>query len=499
MDQPVSVKELREVMESLGMRGEDAEAYREVVADNLSALQSLDAFPSPVVGIPERIWRWPTPEENPLNAWYVRTELNTQSEGRLAGRTVVVKDNLLLAGVPLMNGTRVLEGYTPEVDAEIVTRMLSEGATITGKSVCEAYCFSGGSHTSQSGAVLNPHRLTHSAGGSSSGSGALVAAGAVDMAIGCDQGGSIRMPASFCGIVGMKPTYGLVPYTGILGMNGNIDHTGPMTRDVADNALLLSVLAGPDGVDSRQNDVKVGDYLGALGRHDLTGVRIGLVREGFGLPGGEKDVDEKVRAAAKGLEALGAVVEEISIPMHLQSGVVTFGGLQMMVTSMFQLDGAVLDRPDVVPPEYIDRQRTWREQADDLPATLKTVLISAELTRRHHGYRYMARSMQCLSLLRGAYDSALERFDTLVMPTAPVKAMPLPGPEASPGEVVGSAFAPMMNTGAFNWSHHPAISVPCGLGDGLPIGMMLVGRHFEESLLYRVAHAFEQQDDWRER
>ena len=481
------------------MQGDEAEAYRDVVVGNVLALELLDSFPSPVAARPERSWRRPTPDENPWNAWYVRTDLNTKSEGRLAGRTVVVKDNLLLAGVPLMNGTRVLEGYTPEIDAEIITRMLSEGATISGKSVCEAYCFSGGSHTSQSGAVLNPHKPTHSAGGSSSGSGALVAAGDVDMAIGCDQGGSIRMPASFCGIVGMKPTYGLVPYTGILGMNGNIDHTGPMTRDVADNALLLSVLAGPDGVDSRQRDVRVEDYVGALGRHDLSGVRIGILREAFGLPGGERDVDEKVRAAAIGLGALGAIVEEVSIPMHLQSGVITLGGLQMMVTSMFQLDGAVLDRPDVVPPEYVERQRGWRDQADDLPATLKSVLISAELMRRRHGYRYMARSLQCLSLLRGAYDTALQRFDALALPTTPMKATLLPALDASPEAVVNSAFAPTTNTAAFNWSHHPAISVPCGLGDGLPIGLMLVGRHFEESLLYRVAHAFEQQKDWRER
>jgi len=245
--------------------------------------------------------------------------------------------------------------------------------------------------------------------------------------------------------------------------------------------------------------VRVEDYVGALGRHDLSGVRIGILREAFGLPGGEGDVDEKVRAAATGLGALGAIVEEVSIPMHLQSGVITLGGLQMMVTSMFQLDGAVLDRPDVVPPEYVERQRSWRDQADDLPATLKSVLISAELMRRRHGYRYMARSLQCLSLLRGAYDTALQRFDALVLPTTPMKATVLPAPDASPEAVVNSAFAPTTNTAAFNWSHHPAISVPCGLGDGLPIGLMLVGRHFEESLLYRVAHAFEQQKDWRER
>ena len=499
MDHSVSKEELQEVMESLGMRRTDAEQYRNVVDGNLSALDFLDTLCPPEPEVPEREWRYPTDDENPWNAWYVRTDLNTTSTGRLAGRTLAVKDNLLLAGVPLMNGTRVLEGYTPKVDAEIITRMLSEGATITGKSVCESYCFSGGSHTSESGAVLNPHMPTHSAGGSSSGSGALVAAGEVDMAIGCDQGGSIRMPASFCGIVGMKPTYGLVPYTGILGINANIDHTGPMTRDVADNALLLSVLAGPDGADSRQCNVKVEDYRAALGKHDLSGIRIGVIEEGFGLPQSQADVDEKVRNAAAALAALGATVEPLSIPVHLQIWALTFGGLQMMVTSMFQLDGATLERPDVVPTEYLDRQRSWREHTDDLPANLKAVLISTEVMRRRYGYRYMARSLQSLSLLRSAYENALQRVDVLLMPTTPMKATPLPSADASPDEVVGSAFAPVANTSAFNWSHHPALSLPCGRSDGLPIGMMLVGRNFEEALLYRVAHAFEQEQDWRTR
>ena len=160
-----------------------------------------------------------------------------------------MKDNICLAGVPMMNGASTLEGYVPDVDATVVQRILDAGGTIVGKSVCEYFCFSGGSHTSSSGPVHNPHRQGYSAGGSSSGSAALVAAGEVPMALGGDQGGSIRMPASFCGIYGMKPTHGLVPYTGIMPIELTIDHTGPMTATVEDNALLLEVLAGPDGLD----------------------------------------------------------------------------------------------------------------------------------------------------------------------------------------------------------------------------------------------------------
>ena len=194
----------------------------------------------------------------------------------------------MLAGVPMMNGTRMLEGYIPPIDATIVTLILDAGGTIVGKAVCEAYGFSGNSHTSATGPVHNPHRSGYSAGGSSSGSAALVAAGEVDMAIGCDQGGSIRMPSSFCGTYGMKPTYGLVPYTGILGMEATIDHVGPITRSVTDNALFLEVIAGADGLDSRQGTPRTETYTQALGQ-PVAGLRIGVLREGFGLETSEPE------------------------------------------------------------------------------------------------------------------------------------------------------------------------------------------------------------------
>ena len=164
--------------------------------------------------------------------------------------------------------------------------------------------------------VHNPHKMGDSAGGSSSGSAVLVALGEVDMALGGDQGGSIRMPASFCGIYGMKPTHGLVPYTGIMPIEIYVDHTGPMTANVADNALLLEVIAGPDGYDPRQYQRQDAAYTKAL-EGGVKGMKIGLVKEGFGQANAEADVDAKVKAAAEAVRALGATVEEVSIPMHL--------------------------------------------------------------------------------------------------------------------------------------------------------------------------------------
>src|ERR1700729_2181083 len=194
----------------------------------------------------------------------MKTTVEGAANDKLKGKTVVIKDNICLAGVPMMNGASTMEGYVPDVDATVTARILDAGGTIVGKSVCEYFCFSGGSHTSSTGPVHNAHKMGYSAGGSSSGSATLVALGEVDMALGGDQGGSIRMPSAFCGTYGMKPTHGLVPYTGIMPIEIYVDHTGPITANVADNALLLEVLAGPDGYDPRQYNVKTHPYASML-------------------------------------------------------------------------------------------------------------------------------------------------------------------------------------------------------------------------------------------
>jgi amidase len=215
----------------------------------------------------------------------------------------------------MMNGASVLEGYVPDMDATIVTRLLDAGAEVVGKAVCEYFSVSGGSYTSASGVVQSPRNPGYTPGGSSTGSAALVAAGEVDMAIGGDQAGSIRVPASYSGIVGIKPTYGLVPYTGIMGIEATIDHAGPLTADVASNALFLEVLAGEDGLDSRQR-VPTDYHCTHLLDKGAKGLKIAVVKEGFDRHDSEPDVDASVRAAAKRFETLGAIVHEVSIPMH---------------------------------------------------------------------------------------------------------------------------------------------------------------------------------------
>ncbi len=491
------VAELAERL-ALNLDSEEISAYQRLLGGLMEGFAALDRLPEelPPVRHPRSPGVRPGSEENPYGAWYVKTRVEGAKSGKLAGRSVVLKDNVMLAGVQLMNGTSTLEGYIPPMDATVVTRMLEAGATIVGKAVCESYCFSGGSHTSVTGPVRNPHQPEHSAGGSSSGCAALVAAGEVDLAIGGDQGGSIRMPASFCGIYGMKPTWSLVPYTGILGIEPTIDHTGPMTASVADNALLLEVIAGPDGLDSRQGQVRVEPYTESLER-GVAGLRIGVLGEGFGRSESEPDVDAVVQAAAERLGQLGAKLTQVSVPAHSNAGAICFGALQSFVHTMLDTDGCGTGREDVFPTSYLDFHRGWRARTDELPVTIKTMLMASEYLREHHGFRFAAKAMGLMRGLRAAYDAALQEVDLLLLPTTPMKAPPLPPPNAPPEEVFRQAVLALGNTQPFDHTHHPAMSIPCGTSEGLPVGLMLVGRAFEESTIYRAARAFEQHADWR--
>src|SRR6266566_2017397 len=255
------------------------ETFRALIVHTLGSYARLDELvePSLPVKYPRQPGYRPSVEDNPLGAWYWKSQISGAESGPLAGKTVAIKDNVCVAGVPMMNGTAVLEGYVPDVDATIVTRILDAGGTILGKAVCESLCFSGGSHTSDSGPVRNPYDPRRTTGGSSSGSAALVAAGEVHMATGGDQGGSIRIPSCWCGVYGLKPTYGLVPYTGIFPIELTLDHTGPIARTVADVALLLEAIAGPDGLDPRQANAPSPEaYTQAL-TGDVAGLRIGIV------------------------------------------------------------------------------------------------------------------------------------------------------------------------------------------------------------------------------
>lgn len=495
-------EQIYDLADEIGLDLTDADvgSYIELLRPNVEAYNTVDSLPDnlPQVKYPRTPGYRPHPDENPYNAWYIKAEVKGASRGKLKGRTVVLKDNVMLAGVPMMNGAATLEGYVPEIDATVATRLLDAGATIVGKAHCENFCLSGGSHTNATGPVHNPHKMGYSAGGSSSGSAALVASGEVDMAIGGDQGGSIRMPASFCGIYGMKATHGLVPYTGIMPIEIYVDHTGPMTNNVADNALMLEVIAGEDGYDPRQYKVRTQRYTDALkGKDGLKGMKIAMVKEGFMQENAESDVNTKVKAAAKQLQNLGAIVKEVSIPMHLLGPALWMPiGIEGLTQTMMYGDGYGVSRPDLYVTSLMDFHRNWRNRANEMSETTKLFTVFGTYVRKYYGSRYYGKAMNITRLLTAAYDQVLSDFDLLLMPTTPLKATPLPGPEASREEIFQKALDPVFNTMPFDITHHPAMAIPCGKSKGLPVSMMLVGKHYEEPTIYQAAHAFEQGTKW---
>ena len=500
-----TIRDLQEGADRLGLpplSADIATIMRASLDKSVGALQALDAMPDPVVAgadmSPRPPGRAPSAAENPFGAWAWLGPITGSGKGLLAGKSVGIKDNTSVRGLPLRNGSRVLDGFVADSDATVVTRILAAGGTIYGKTVCENLSYSGHSHTSWPDRVVNPHAPAFSAGGSSSGSAAAIAAGDVPMALGCDQGGSIRIPAAWCGVVGLKPTHGLVPYTGICALEASIDHCGPMGATVEDVARLLTVIAGPDGLDPRQPEsIPEVDYLAALGG-GLRGLRIGIMKEGFGRPESSPVTDSAVREALARMQAAGAEIEEVAVPAHeemfaiwnaicvegtaaLMFGAGT-GGYAEGHVSMTLLDAFA---------------QGWRSRPDALsPSALTTLLMGEHLQHRHHGH-YYAKAQALRGKVRDAYTAAFGGCDLLVLPTVPFPALPMPPTQATFGEILKGALPMIGNTAAINASGHPAISVPCGMRDGLPIGMMLVGRHFQEATVLRAAAGLEALGDWR--
>ncbi|XP_035676964.1 amidase-like isoform X3 [Branchiostoma floridae] len=435
--------------------------YQDVIKEALVSYDRVDKMtePIPAVKWPRTPgWR-PDPEDNPHNAWYFRTEITGASTGKLHGKTVAIKDNVAVAGVPMMNGSRIMEGYVPDYDATIVTRILDAGGSIKGKSSCEDLCLSGDSFTSVTGPVLNAHDRTRSAGGSSSGSATLLALEQVDMATGGDQGGSIRIPAAWSGVVGLKPTYGLVPYTGCVPVDITLDHVGPMARTVDDVALMLEVIAGYDnGLDPRQPaNLTVPEYTKQL-TGDLGGIRVGLLKEGFGTS-------------------------------HIYN-VINEGCLETMIKG----NGLGVGWKGFYPTSMLDAlAKGYRTRAHDMPPTGKFTYLLYDCITTNYGNRFYAKGQNLSRMLTHAYNQALSRYDVIIMPTIPFKATKLPNKDISTSEICKMAlnFGQMSNVCPFNLTGHPALSINAGFSQGLPVGMMIVGRHFDDATVLKVAHAFE--------
>ncbi|PSQ11339.1 Asp-tRNA(Asn)/Glu-tRNA(Gln) amidotransferase GatCAB subunit A [Halobacteriales archaeon QS_5_70_15] len=492
-------EEIRGIAREHHMELSDAEVedFAAVIEETMPAYERLDELPDPRPGVRytdrDPGYR-PPAAENPLNAFVTKCRVEGADDGPLAGVEVGLKDNVSLAGIEMTLGSKLFEGYVPTTDATIATRLLDAGATITGKLNMEDMAFSGSGELSATGPVLNPHSRDHIAGGSSSGSAAAVVNGDVDVSIGGDQGGSIRIPASWCGAVGHKPTHSLVPYTGIAGLGRSFDHAGPICTSVEDCARVLDAIAGKDPLDPRQGEVPTEDCAAALGGAPGE-VSVGVLAEGFGHEASEAGVDDAVRDALSAFESAAAEVTELSVPMHLDGQAIWTAVANEATAATVESEGIGhygKGYYDTGFADYFGKAR--RAHADDYLATLKlTVILGQYLADEYRGH-YYAKGQNLARELAGRYDEALADVDVLAMPTTPQTAHER-REDLSRLEVIERALNMLPNTSPFDVTGHPAVSVPCGTSDGLPVGLMLVGERFDDATVLRAAEAFERSVD----
>ncbi|MFC7229768.1 amidase [Salinirubellus salinus] len=476
----------------LDLSADEVETFSEFVADTVETYAAIDRLrPSDRGASPEREYRRPTPDEDPLNAFVSVCEVQGADDGPLAGYSVGLKDNVALAGVEMTCGASLFEGYVPSTDATVVERLLDAGATVAGKLNMEAMAFGGSGGLSDFGPVRNPHDPAYLSGGSSSGCAAAVVSGAVDVAIGTDAGGSIRRPAAWCGCVGLKPTFGLVPYTGIVGQAYTVDHAGPMARTVRDCALVLDVVAGADGRDPRQCAVEVGAYAAAVETATPDDVTVAVVEEGFGQNSDGVAVDAAIRDSLAGFAAAGATVGDCSVPLHEDAGAIwTAINLEEM-TAMVRAEGVGHFVTGSFDAEYAAAfAEARRGRADEFPPTLKLTLVTGQYLADAYRGQYYVAGKNLRRRLVDAYDTALADADVLAMPT--ISELPYRVREGlSDAEQIDRALGLLQNRAPFNASGHPVVSVPAGAVDGFPVGVSFVGRRGDDETVLRVAAAFE--------
>lgn len=468
----------------IAFTGEQAASARDRINGFAGLYRDLEAIrPSPPAdGRQDRYERrphWPTSAENPHNGWITRFDLvRPEADGRLRGLDVGLKDNLAVRGAPMTCGSRAYEDHVPGQHATVVERLLDAGARLRGKTNMDELAFAITGETSAFGPTTNPVDTDHVAGGSSSGSAALVAAGEVDLALGSDTGGSVRVPASYCGIVGIKPTHGTVPQDGFVNLASSLDHIGPLARDVETAALGLEVIAGTDPV------TEPPAFTSDIGT-DLSEITVGVPEQYFERHVAE-DVERTVRAAVGEFEDSGGTVESLDVPALSLSRPAFWGIIPTEFAAVYLTGGIGLRAEDPVDPTVVaahDRALSVSEHA--LGTNVKDMLtLGAYIIADQDGYQYVrGRALQ--RELREAFDTALTEVDVLAAPTAPQTALELGG------FVRGETAPPNWATHPTNLSGHPSVTVPCGEVNGLPVGLQLIGGRGEDGTVIDVAYEYE--------
>lgn len=410
----------------------------------------------------------------------------------LAGVPVALKDNLCTRDAPTTCGSRILEGWRPPYDATVVARLRAAGAIVLGKTNMDEFAMGSSTEHSAFGPTRNPWDLDRVPGGSSGGSAAAVAAGFVPLALGSDTGGSIRLPAGFCGVVGLKPTYGRVSRYGLVAFASSLDQVGPLARDVEDCALLLGAIAGHDPLDSTSARLPTPDWHAAL-RQDPRGLRVGVVRETFGN-GVAPGVAAAVREALRALEGLGLAVEEMALPT-----------LEVALPAYYLLApaeaSANLARYDgmryglrVAGADLLDTYRQTRREGFGQEVKRRIMLGTYALSAGYYDAYYL-RAQKVRTLVVRDFERAFARVDVVAMPVAPTPAFAIGERAADPLQMyLADVFTIPVNLAGL-----PGLALPCGFADGLPVGLQLVGRPFDEATLLRVGHAYQQATGWHRR
>jgi aspartyl-tRNA(Asn)/glutamyl-tRNA(Gln) amidotransferase subunit A len=422
-----------------------------------------------------------------------RSDSNTTS-GALAGIPLAVKDNICVKGMQTSCGSRILGDYQPPYNATVIQRLLDAGANVIGKTNCDEFAMGSSNENSAFGPVRNPWDTSRVPGGSSGGSAAAVAAGIVPFALGSDTGGSVRQPASLCGVVGLKPTYGRNSRYGLVAFASSLDQVGIFARNSSDVARVLGVISGRDPHDATTADVPVPDYAGELSS-DIKGARLGFPRSLFG-EGLDAEVRSSVEAAIDVYRDLGASIVEIELPNAQYSIAVYYIIATAEASSnLARFDGARYGFRAEDAPRLREMYRKTRDEGFG-PEVKRRIMLGTYVLSAGYYEAYYGKAQQVRSLIKEDFRKAFESCDAIITPTAPTPAFAL-------GEKVDNPLAMYLNdiyTVTANLAGIPGISVPCGLSENrLPIGFQLLGGYWSEQTLFNLAHAYESVRPFTER
>jgi aspartyl-tRNA(Asn)/glutamyl-tRNA(Gln) amidotransferase subunit A len=416
-----------------------------------------------------------------------------EDPGPLAGVPVGVKDIICTAGVRTTAGSRMLETFVPSYDATVAARLRHAGAVLVGKVNCDEFAMGSSTENSALGVTRNPWNASRVPGGSSGGSAAAVAAGECHASLGTDTGGSIRLPAAFCGVVGLKPTYGRVSRYGVIAYASSLDQVGPLGKTVADCAHLLTAISGHDPCDSTSVPRPVPDFRAAL-RGELGGLRVALPREYF-VEGMQPEVEQAVRAATQTLKQLGAEVEEVSLP-HTEYAIPAYYLIATAEASsnLSRYDGIRygLRGPGTA---LRDVYESTRAQGFGDEVKRRIMLGTYALSKGYYDAYYL-KAQKVRTLIRDDFSKVFERCHVVVTPIAPTTAFPIGEKTSDPLQM----YLADIFTVSVNLAGLPGLSLPCGFDrSGLPIGLHIVGRPFDEETVLRAGHAYERAADWHRR